>query len=68
MSKVKDMYDNEINIGDKVRKHSIIGDDESNFKEGRVVHLAPMHSDGELMVWAGSGGAHHPEACVVIEE
>ena len=62
------MKNKTINIGDKIRKHSIIGDENSSFKEATVEHLLPMYSDGEILVWAGSGGAHHPKACVVLKD
>lgn len=68
METVKDMNGVEINLNDKVKKHSIIGDPNSGFKEGVVTYLDSMYEGGEMMVWAGSGGAHHPKACIVIKE
>lgn len=68
MKKIKDMNGIEIKIGDKIKKHSLIKDPTSSFKEATVKFLDPMHSGGDNMVWAGGGGAHHPMACAVIKE
>jgi len=67
MKKVKDMNGTEIKIGDSVRKHYLLNRESSPYKEGVVQRIAPMHSDGEAMIWAGKGGAHHPLACVVVK-
>ena len=67
MKKTTDMNGVEIKEGMTVNKHSIIGDDSSSFKTGTVGHIAAMYIGGEEMIWAGSGGAHSPKACVVIE-
>lgn len=63
----KDMNGKEIKEGMTVRKHAIIKDKNSDFKEGIVSFVGPMYGGGEDMVWAGSGGAHHPKACEVQE-
>ncbi len=64
----RDMKGTLIKEGMKVNKHSIINDDTSSFKTGTVDEVSPMHGGGDDMVWAGSGGAHHPKACVVVSE
>ena len=61
--KVKDMNNVVIKIGDRVKKHTIINDSGSDYKISTVKHIAAMHMGGNLMIWAGSGGAHHPKAC-----
>jgi len=67
-NEVLDMNGIEIKVGDTVRKYSIIKDKNSSFKIATVKYVAPMHDDGESMIWAGGGGAHHPLACEVVSE
>lgn len=56
----------EIKIGDTVQKHSLIKDETSHFKTAKVNDIAPMYNGGDYFVWAGNGGAHHPQACKVV--
>lgn len=66
--KALDMNGIRINEGDTVKKYSIIKDKSSSFKTGKVSYIGSMHDGGETMIWAGSGGAHHPLACEVVNE
>jgi hypothetical protein len=66
MKDVKDMNGKVIKVGDRVKKHSLINNNKSEYTIATVKQLGTMHSGGEPMVWAGRGGAHHPQACVIL--
>lgn len=66
---VTDMHGNEIKEGQKVKRFPLINKDTGDFKIRTVSTIQPMYKGGENMVWfEEGGGAHHPEACVVINE
>ena len=65
--KVRDINNTEIKVGDTVTKYAVMFDENSKHEQRVVKALAPMHENGEYMVWfVGGGGAHHPKACAVV--
>lgn len=65
---VKDMSGNKLEVGDKIKKFGLLGRETESYKEGVISHIGSMHDGGDLMIWAGSGGAHHPLACLKVKE